>query len=69
MQVIETRKRVLGAEHPDTLTSINNLVYTFYGQGCTKQATQLIEHIIKSFIVIIRANYPNILVALRSLKV
>jgi hypothetical protein len=29
VQVMETRKRVLGEEHPDTLTSINNLAFTF----------------------------------------
>jgi hypothetical protein len=31
--VIETRKRVLGDEHPDTLTSIANLASTFGNQG------------------------------------
>jgi len=30
VQVIETRKRVLGEEHPDTLTSIGNLASTFW---------------------------------------
>jgi Tetratricopeptide repeat len=29
MQVIEKRKRVLGAEHLDTLTSIGNLASTY----------------------------------------
>ena len=28
VQVIETSSRVLGEEHPDTLTSMNNLVFT-----------------------------------------
>ena len=27
VQVIETRKRVLGQAHPDTLTSMNNLAF------------------------------------------
>ncbi|OCK96362.1 uncharacterized protein K441DRAFT_429297, partial [Cenococcum geophilum 1.58] len=33
VQVMETRKRVLGAEHPSTLTSINNLVITLKSQS------------------------------------
>jgi hypothetical protein len=31
--VMETRKRILGIEHPDTLTSINNLASTYSDQG------------------------------------
>jgi hypothetical protein len=33
VQVMETRKRVLGAEHPDTLTSMGNLAFTCKSQG------------------------------------
>jgi hypothetical protein len=33
MHVIETRKTVLGPEHPDTLNSVNNLVLTYLKQG------------------------------------
>ena len=29
MQVVKTFKRVLGEEHPDTLTSMNNLAFMF----------------------------------------
>jgi hypothetical protein len=29
MHVIETKKRVLGIEHPDTLASMNNLASTY----------------------------------------
>jgi hypothetical protein len=29
VQVMETRKRVLGEEHPDTLISMNNLASTY----------------------------------------
>jgi len=31
VQVMEIRKRVLGSEHPDMLTSINNLAFTLKG--------------------------------------
>jgi hypothetical protein len=30
---MEMRKRVLGEKHPDTLTSMNNLAFTFKAQG------------------------------------
>jgi hypothetical protein len=31
--VLETRKQVLGPEHPDTLTSMNNLAFTWKSKG------------------------------------
>jgi hypothetical protein len=33
MQVVEARKRVQGEEHPDTLTSVNNLALTYSNEG------------------------------------
>ena len=33
VQVMETRKRKLGADHPSTLTSMNNLAFTWKEQG------------------------------------
>lgn len=41
VQVIEVRKRVLGQEHPDTLTSIANLASTLWNQGRWKQCWHL----------------------------
>jgi Tetratricopeptide repeat len=38
---METRKRVLGQEHPDTLTSMANLASTFWSQGRWKEAEEL----------------------------
>ncbi|KAF2475564.1 uncharacterized protein BDR25DRAFT_350908, partial [Lindgomyces ingoldianus] len=43
VQVIETFKRVLGEEHPDTLTSMNNLAFTLKGQGYQGKAISLME--------------------------
>jgi len=39
--VMETRKRVLGEEHPDSLTSMNNLASTYWNQGRFKEAEEL----------------------------
>ncbi|OCK73957.1 kinesin light chain 3 [Lepidopterella palustris CBS 459.81] len=41
VQVIETRKKVLGNEHPDTLTSMANLASTYRNQGRWKKAEEL----------------------------
>ncbi|KAK3614866.1 hypothetical protein LTR22_027643 [Elasticomyces elasticus] len=40
-QVLETRKRVLGEEHPDTLLSMNNLAATCSNQGRWQTAEEL----------------------------
>jgi len=41
VQVMETSKRVLGVEHPSTLTSMANLASTFWNQGRWKEAEDL----------------------------
>lgn len=43
MQVIETRKRVLGLEHPSMLTSMANLAHTWKSQSWSEEAILLIE--------------------------
>jgi tetratricopeptide (TPR) repeat protein len=43
VQVMETRKRVLGDEHPDTLTSMHNLAHTLQSQARYDKALVLIE--------------------------
>jgi hypothetical protein len=41
VQVMESRKRLLGAEHPDTLTSMANLASMYRNQGQWKEAEGL----------------------------
>ncbi|KAK0773303.1 hypothetical protein LTR57_024516 [Friedmanniomyces endolithicus] len=43
VKVMETRVRVLGGEHPDTLTSMANLAATYWNQGRWKEAEDLIS--------------------------
>ncbi len=38
---METSKRVLGAEHPDTLNSIANLALTYWSKGQWDEAEEL----------------------------
>jgi len=58
---------VLGAEHPDTLTSMGNLARMFYLQGRHQEAIQLMERVVKSLEATIGPNHPNTLIASRSL--
>ena len=48
VQVRETRKRVLGEEHPDTLTSMANLASTFWNQGRWKEAEELFVQVMET---------------------
>ncbi|KAF1952875.1 hypothetical protein CC80DRAFT_495015 [Byssothecium circinans] len=43
VRVMETRKRILGNEHPDTLTAMGNLAFMFKSQSRNKEAILLIE--------------------------
>jgi hypothetical protein len=43
VQVLKTRKTVLGSEHPETLTSMANLAYTWKYQRRLPDALALIE--------------------------
>lgn len=43
MEVAEKRKRVLGEEHPNTLTSMANLAFTWKGYGQDAKAIELME--------------------------
>jgi hypothetical protein len=43
---METSLRVLGAEHPSTLTRMNNLAFTWERQGQDTEALKLMEVLI-----------------------
>ena len=47
MQVMETRNRVLGPEHPETLTSMDNLASTYLNQGRWQEAEELLAQMIE----------------------
>lgn len=45
---METVKRVLGAEHPDTMTNMNNIAHTWKEQGRVAEAIGLVERCVRS---------------------
>ena len=47
MQVMETSSRVLGLEHPHTLTHMTNLAITFWARDQRNQAIQLMTEVVQ----------------------
>jgi len=67
VQVMETRKRVLGAEHRDTLAGINNLAFTFWNQGRWKEAEELGVQVLKTKKRVLGAEHPSTLISIANL--
>jgi hypothetical protein len=63
MQVMKTRKQVLGLEHPGTLTSMNNLAYTWKAQGKIQVALVLMEECVTLCNKVLRPDHPNALLS------
>jgi hypothetical protein len=61
IQVMETRKRVLGAEHPDTLRSTGNLASTFRNHGRWKEAEELEIQVMETRKRLLGAEHPDTL--------
>lgn len=47
MQVIETRKRVLGVQHPDKLITMTNLAFTLWSLDFKNKAIELISQVVE----------------------
>jgi Flp pilus assembly protein TadD len=47
-QVLEARRRVLGQEHPNTLTAMNNLAGMLWAQGDHAAARKLQEQVLEA---------------------
>jgi hypothetical protein len=64
---METFKRVLGAEHPDTLTSIANLASTYQNQGRWKKAKDLEVQVIETRKRVLGTEHPSTLTSMANL--
>jgi hypothetical protein len=65
--VLEARKRLQGDEHPDTLTSINNLAITLWHQGEAPSARNLMAMAVAGYLSTLGAAHPNTANAQRTL--
>ena len=63
-QVIEIRQKVLGLEHPNTLTSMNNLASTFWNQGQWKEAKELEIQVMEIRKRVLGVEHPNTLTSM-----
>ncbi|KAF1968794.1 hypothetical protein BU23DRAFT_479214 [Bimuria novae-zelandiae CBS 107.79] len=61
VQVMETRKKKLGADHPDTLTSMANLALTYRNQGRWDAAEELEVQVMETFKKKLGADHPDTL--------
>jgi hypothetical protein len=58
VQVMETRKRLLGPEYLDTLSSMDNLAFTWKRQGKDSRALQLMEECVQLRLQMLSMNHP-----------
>jgi predicted RNA-binding protein Jag len=66
-EVMEMRKKLLGAEHPDTLTAIGNLASTYMHQGRWNEAEQLEVQVMNMRKKLLGADHPDTLNAIGNL--
>jgi hypothetical protein len=64
VQVIETRKKKLGADHQDTLNSMNNLACTLKSLSREVEAVNLMMECVQLCEQTFRGNHPNLLSSL-----
>ncbi|KAK4193988.1 Tetratricopeptide repeat-domain-containing protein [Triangularia verruculosa] len=69
VQVMETRKTKLGADHPDTLTSMANLASTYSNQGRWEEAEKLFMQVMETFKIRLGADHPDTLISMGNLAV
>jgi Tetratricopeptide repeat len=65
---MEMRSRVLGQEHPDTLTSMANLAYIYKNLDHTDDAINLIERAVELMLKTTGPDYLNTIALMDSLK-
>jgi hypothetical protein len=67
VQVMETMKRVPGAEHPDILISMGNLASTYRNQGQWKEANELEVQVLEMSKRVLGAEHPSTLTSMNNL--
>jgi hypothetical protein len=58
---METRKTKLGADHPDSLSSVANLAWTYRNQGRWKEAETLQVQVMETRKTKLGADHPSTL--------
>ncbi|KAK3984480.1 kinesin light chain [Cladorrhinum sp. PSN332] len=66
-QVMETNKTKLGADHPSTLASMNNLALTYTNQGRWEEAEKLFVQVVETNKTKLGADHPDTLTSMANL--
>ncbi|KIV98480.1 uncharacterized protein PV09_09707 [Verruconis gallopava] len=66
-QIKDTSLRVLGEEHPSTLTSMANLASTFWNQGRWKEAEELFVQVKDTSLRVLGEEHPDTLISIANL--
>jgi tetratricopeptide (TPR) repeat protein len=66
-QVLTLRTKVLGAEHPDTLTSMNNLALVLDSQGNYDEAVAMHRQAFGGYQKVLGAEHPDTLASINNL--
>ena len=66
-QVLDMRKKLLGADHPDTLISMGDLANTYYRQGKLNEAEQLAVQVLDLRKKMFGAKHPDTLIIMGNL--
>ncbi|KAH9901850.1 hypothetical protein F4778DRAFT_771119 [Xylariomycetidae sp. FL2044] len=67
VQAVDTRKKELGAEHPDTLNSMADLIWTYYQLSRWKDAESLGVQVTQTSRRVLGAEHPNTLYSMANL--
>ncbi|KJZ69702.1 hypothetical protein HIM_10908 [Hirsutella minnesotensis 3608] len=67
VDAIEARKRVLGEEHPETLSSMANLASTYRNQGRWKEAEELGVRVLEARKRVLGEEHPGTLISMATL--
>ena len=67
VQVVETSRRVLGDEHPETLTSMANLASTYWNQGRWTEAEKIEVQVVETRRKVLGDEHPETLTNMANL--
>ncbi|KAF8536533.1 hypothetical protein BDD12DRAFT_781369 [Trichophaea hybrida] len=66
-RALEGREKVLGPDHPDTMTSVNNLAQVLQSQGKCEQAEQMNRRVLEGREKVLEPDHPDTLTSVNNL--
>jgi hypothetical protein len=66
-ELLDAQRRVLGPEHPHTLTTINNLASSLHGQGKHAEAEQMFRELLDVRRRVLGPEHPETLATVKNL--